>query len=446
MPDEPAPSAEEEAELLEHASAALEVALGPERRRRPLRRAAPAAGRRRGRATADLSRRHAVVEDPATGALTVVGGKLTTYRAMAQDAVDRVTRPPVPHRIACRWSARARAAPAAPRRGSRAASAPRRAAVAWPTRLAAEPLAPGVPVCEAELRWAVEHELALTPEDLADRRTRAGLVPEWREAVLAAARCHDPGSSSDPSPPHDVGDVDELISDPETLRFTRVPEPPPDGLRARLVRALRARPRGRRRRGVRDRRRRRRVPRPGARAGDRRRGRRGRARLHRRRARPRPRGRLRGAAAADALGVRGARRPARVPDHRRRQPGLQAGRGARPATGSRASCAAPTSSRAAASTPSCGRGCRAIRGTPALRAGFPFGCSPWGRNPSPQLDSRQPGGAGEALPQEDRRAEVAGPERVPAAPVAAPVRLDLAPPRASRSAGRAPARPRRRCE
>ena len=64
-----------------------------------------------------------------------------------------------------------------------------------------EPLAPGVPVCEAELRWAVAHELALTPEDLADRRTRAGLVPEWREAVLAAARATIPGSSSDPSPP-----------------------------------------------------------------------------------------------------------------------------------------------------------------------------------------------------------------------------------------------------
>jgi glycerol-3-phosphate dehydrogenase len=51
-----------------------------------------------------------------------------------------------------------------------------------------EPVAPGVPVSAAELEWAVRHELALTPEDLADRRTRAGLVPEWREAVLEAAR------------------------------------------------------------------------------------------------------------------------------------------------------------------------------------------------------------------------------------------------------------------
>ena len=64
-----------------------------------------------------------------------------------------------------------------------------------------EPLAPGVPACEAELRWAAAHELALTPEDLADRRTRAGLVPEWREAVLAAAHGTMPGWSSAPSQP-----------------------------------------------------------------------------------------------------------------------------------------------------------------------------------------------------------------------------------------------------
>jgi glycerol-3-phosphate dehydrogenase len=39
-------------------------------------------------ATADLSRRHAVLVSD-TGVVTIVGGKLTTYRRMAQDAVDR---------------------------------------------------------------------------------------------------------------------------------------------------------------------------------------------------------------------------------------------------------------------------------------------------------------------------------------------------------------------
>jgi glycerol-3-phosphate dehydrogenase len=41
--------------------------------------------------TRDLSRRHVVVEDP-PGLVTVTGGKLTTYRAMAEEVVDRVCR------------------------------------------------------------------------------------------------------------------------------------------------------------------------------------------------------------------------------------------------------------------------------------------------------------------------------------------------------------------
>src|SRR6202044_3004382 len=39
--------------------------------------------------TADLSRRHTVRTSP-TGMVTVTGGKLTTYRKMAQDTVDAV--------------------------------------------------------------------------------------------------------------------------------------------------------------------------------------------------------------------------------------------------------------------------------------------------------------------------------------------------------------------
>ncbi|MDQ4037414.1 MAG: glycerol-3-phosphate dehydrogenase/oxidase, partial [Actinomycetota bacterium] len=39
--------------------------------------------------SADLSRRHLITRD-ASGVLTITGGKLTTYRAMAEEAVDRV--------------------------------------------------------------------------------------------------------------------------------------------------------------------------------------------------------------------------------------------------------------------------------------------------------------------------------------------------------------------
>lgn len=124
--------------------------------------AAPAAD------TADLSRRHAVVEHD--GILTVVGGKLTTARRMAQDAVDRVAARPGVHATRCATRRITLAGADRPDDASRA------------------PIAPGVPVSHTQLRFAVAHELALTVEDLLDRRTRLGLVPERRAAALDAAQ------------------------------------------------------------------------------------------------------------------------------------------------------------------------------------------------------------------------------------------------------------------
>jgi glycerol-3-phosphate dehydrogenase len=194
LPDVPVPSDEEQAALLAHASAALEVSLGPQdvcgryAGLRPLLADGDPAD-----PTADLSRRHAVIAQD--GVLTLVGGKLTTYRAMAQDAVDRLTdRPCVTQRLPLIG---AEGAPAGtpPRLARRyGAEAPAVSACG-----SIEPLAPGVPVSEAELRWAVAHELALTPEDLVERRTRAGLVPEWRETALPLAATMAPCSWS-PSP------------------------------------------------------------------------------------------------------------------------------------------------------------------------------------------------------------------------------------------------------
>ena len=203
--DEPRPAPAEEAELLHHASTALESPLHPDdivgryAGLRPLAvggvaedlAAAAEPDELDGGATADLSRRHVIVEDPDSGALAVVGGKLTTYRRMAQDVVDRITdRPCRTHRLplvgaAPAASLRSVSAPAGlvRRHGT---EAPAVAALAAGRPELLEPLAPGVPACSAELLWAVRHELALTLDDLVDRRTRAGLVPEWREAAAAA--------------------------------------------------------------------------------------------------------------------------------------------------------------------------------------------------------------------------------------------------------------------
>jgi glycerol-3-phosphate dehydrogenase len=192
--DEPRPDPAEETELLHRASAALDVPLGPDDvagRYAGLRPLA-VTGEGGPEATADLSRRHALVEDPVSGALAIVGGKLTTYRRMAQDAVDRISDRP------CRTARLPLVGAAAPA-ALRSVAAPERLVRRYGTEAPAvvaladgrpellEPLGEGVPACGAELLWAVRHELALTRADLADRRTRAGLVPEWRAAVVVAA-------------------------------------------------------------------------------------------------------------------------------------------------------------------------------------------------------------------------------------------------------------------
>ncbi len=194
IPDEPVVAPEEEAELLAYASASLDVELTAEdvvgryAGLRPL--IAGADGE-----TADLSRRHAVVEDPETGAVCVVGGKLTTYRRMAEDAVDRIAAREGVDAGPCRTAklplvgagtAHGAAPPRLLRRYGAEAADVTGLAERDPRLL--EPLATGLGVCGAELRFAVEHEGALTVDDLLDRRTRLGLVPERRAAALDAAR------------------------------------------------------------------------------------------------------------------------------------------------------------------------------------------------------------------------------------------------------------------
>ncbi|MGW4298787.1 glycerol-3-phosphate dehydrogenase/oxidase [Streptomyces sp. NPDC004646] len=151
-----------------------------------------------GERTSDISRRHAVLTS-GEGVVTVVGGKLTTYRRMAEDAVDAAV---AAHRLPAGSSPTA----ALPLVGAAEPAALRR--LPAPTRLVrrygteavavhalaerdpslAEPVIPGHPVTRAELLWAVRHEAALVPSDLLDRRTRIGVVPHDRAEALEAAR------------------------------------------------------------------------------------------------------------------------------------------------------------------------------------------------------------------------------------------------------------------
>ncbi|MFI1169064.1 glycerol-3-phosphate dehydrogenase/oxidase [Streptomyces sp. NPDC020801] len=166
---------------------------------RPLLDTTPAAGRS-GAAprTADISRRHAVLTSP-DGVITVVGGKLTTYRRMAEDAVDAAVAarglpagpsPTASLPLVGAASPQVLASLQAPRRLVRrhGTEAPAVHALGVRDPRLREPVVEGHPVTRAELVWAVRHEGALDEADLLDRRTRIGVVPEDRAAALAAAR------------------------------------------------------------------------------------------------------------------------------------------------------------------------------------------------------------------------------------------------------------------
>ena len=152
--------------------------------------------------TADLSRKHAVLTSD-TGVVTVVGGKLTTYRRMAEDAVDAVVAARGLRAGPCRTGELplvGAAPPAALDRVRAPARLVRRygteapqvvanavAVTGQPEEAVVAPVADGVPVTRAELLWGVTHEGAVEVDDLLDRRTRVGLVPADRAAAEDAA-------------------------------------------------------------------------------------------------------------------------------------------------------------------------------------------------------------------------------------------------------------------
>ena len=160
---------------------------------------APTGGRHVSERTADLSRRHTVMTSP-EGVVTVTGGKLTTYRKMAQDTVDVVverlgesprrrrcvtkslsligattkTRDPVtmaqPHsRLLARYGTESEAVLAL--------------AAGRPGLL--DPVVVGLPYTGAELVYAAREEMAQTLDDVLARRTRA--VIQRAQAAMDAA-------------------------------------------------------------------------------------------------------------------------------------------------------------------------------------------------------------------------------------------------------------------
>jgi len=132
--------------------------------------------------SADISRKHLVKRNDA-GVVTVIGGKLTTYRRMAQDAVDLVSdNPCVTSGISLVGAAEGldRSERLSRRFGAEGAVI---AAIAELSPLLSEPVTAGAPVIGAEIAWAFMTEGALDTADALERRTRLTLVDEWGQSA-----------------------------------------------------------------------------------------------------------------------------------------------------------------------------------------------------------------------------------------------------------------------
>lgn len=195
IPDEPTPSDDEIAFLLDHGSEVFRRPLDASQIRGAFAGLRPlvAGGED---TTADLSRNH-LIHASDDGLITVTGGKLTTYRQMAEDAVDRAVALAGLTAGPCRSRDTPLVGAAVPSSLARLA-APRRLLERYGTEaLRVQALADAVPelaapvagsdVIGAELAWAVRHEGARTVSDVLDRRTRLGLQPALRAAAEPVA-------------------------------------------------------------------------------------------------------------------------------------------------------------------------------------------------------------------------------------------------------------------
>ncbi|MEW6233485.1 MAG: glycerol-3-phosphate dehydrogenase [Chloroflexota bacterium] len=162
-----------------------------------------------------VSREHSIVESP-SGLLSIMGGKLTTYRVMAKQTVDvaqrrlerefgvtaargcETDRHPLEGGARSGLHARiAREADAACRELDLGEEVGEHLLSAYGAnygqvlkrlgqdRRLAEPLAPGLPYLKAELPHAVEHEMALSISDFLMRRTRIFLEDQDQGLGLA---------------------------------------------------------------------------------------------------------------------------------------------------------------------------------------------------------------------------------------------------------------------
>ncbi len=216
--------------------------------------------------TADLSRRHSVRVAP-SGLVTIVGGKLTTYRAMAEDTVDEAVGVMRNNRSASSGDRKARVRVPDSRTGSTplfgaegyeeltqdgaaerlglpadvvahlagrfGGHAQAVAAMVRDRPEIGERLVPGLPYLKAEAVYAVRYEMALTLEDVLSRRTRALLLDAAATAGAAPSVAELIGAELGWSDEERSRQVDAFLALVERQR--RAADPAEDAVEARLL-------------------------------------------------------------------------------------------------------------------------------------------------------------------------------------------------------------------
>jgi glycerol-3-phosphate dehydrogenase len=147
--------------------------------------------------TADLSRRHKVIVSD-SGMVTITGGKLTTYRKMAEHTVDTALEQLRSSNIGPAPRARRCATKRLPLHGATSRDRDDHLVSRFGTQSKlvremisrdaslGEPLISGLPFLRAEAVYAARHEFVVTLDDVLSRRVR-GLLYD-RNATAAAAQ------------------------------------------------------------------------------------------------------------------------------------------------------------------------------------------------------------------------------------------------------------------
>jgi glycerol-3-phosphate dehydrogenase len=204
VPDRPTPSDADVDGILGMVNDALDVGLTRDDAVGAYAGLRPLVGQAGGD-TVRVSREHRVLREP-SGLVRVSGGKYTTYRVMARDAVDvalegraatprsgtaelalagAAPRADLDHLAGELFAATGLSLAACEQLVARHGTAARRIVSLGRAEGTLRPLAEGVPHLEAEVTWAAREEMALSLDDVLARRMRLAMALADRGAAIA---------------------------------------------------------------------------------------------------------------------------------------------------------------------------------------------------------------------------------------------------------------------